>query len=71
MNEKKIIVISSCEECKPYFLGYTESDWYCKKMPLSKSTFRIIGDISIIHPLCPLQDMEDVLKRQSKLNASG
>lgn len=69
--DKKVIIISSCKDCKQYFLGYTESDWYCKKMPIGKDTFRKIYDISKIHPLCPLQDMEDALKRQSKLNKSG
>jgi len=50
----KIIVISSCKEC-PY-LGYTESDWYCKRMPMSSETWRKIDDVSIIHELCPLSD---------------
>lgn len=60
---KKVIVITSCKSCKGHFLGNTDSYWFCKKMPLGKDTFRRIYDISIIHPLCPLQDFEKKSKR--------
>lgn len=50
----KEIVISSCREC-PH-LKYTESNWYCEEMKLSKHTWREVVDINKIHDLCPLKD---------------
>ena len=64
---KKVIVISSCRECESY-LRYTESDWYYKKMPKGKGLFTRIDDVSKIHPLCPLQDLEEILKNKCDTN---
>ena len=51
----KEIIVSSCDEC-PH-RGYTESNWYCKKMRLGKYAFREIVDIHKVHELCPLDDL--------------
>ena len=48
----KKIMINSCSVC-PY-LGYTESDFYCKEMPISRDTWAQISDANTIHKLCPL-----------------
>ena len=48
----KTINVSSCGECPHH--RYTESNFYCKKLKLSKYTYREITDMSKIHPLCPL-----------------
>jgi hypothetical protein len=50
----KEIIIESCRECPHH--GYTESSWYCKKMRLSRYTWKEIVDIDMIHDLCPLDD---------------
>ena len=48
----------SCREC--CFHGYTDSDWFCKKMQLSKYTYRKIDNIDEVHELCPLEDENKV-----------
>lgn len=59
--DNKVIVISSCKECP--FLGYTESDWYCKKMPVGDLVWRKINNVSGIHDLCPLPDLKSLIAR--------
>ena len=61
---KKIIVIYSCKECS--HLRYTESDYYCKMMPMSEETWKRIDDIFVIHESCPLPEYEIINKIEYK-----
>ena len=61
----KVIVINSCKECPRR--GYTESDDYCKEMPMEEErTWRRLNDISIVHELCPLKALDDILNMNKK-----
>lgn len=54
---RKQIIVKSCADC-PY-IGYTESNFYCKNMSLGKYSYMEISDKNNIHKLCPLDDMTE------------
>lgn len=59
----KGVIVTSCQDC-PH-RRYTESSDYCKEMPMGKDkgdpVWRQLTDLSIIHELCPLKNLKDLI----------